>query len=112
VLTWSPEDTKTLVDYQTELVAELTDTGEMVGGEGLAPPTSARIVRATSPDSPTVTDAFPETKEFLVAFGIIEVDTLERAVELAAAASAAPGPGGEPLRIPIEIRPIGEPPQV
>ena len=49
---------------------------------------------------------FPESKEFLAGFWIIDVDSPERAYELAAKASAAPGPGGAPLNMPIELRPI------
>jgi hypothetical protein len=54
-----------------------------------------------------VTDGpFPESKEFLAGFWVIDVDSLDRAIEVAAAASAAPGPGGAPVHIPIEVRQI------
>jgi hypothetical protein len=49
---------------------------------------------------------FPEAKEFLAGFWIVDCDTAERAVELAASISAAPGPGGRPLGMPIEVRPV------
>jgi hypothetical protein len=111
--TWSPEDVKAHIDYQTEFVAELRDTGELVAEEGLAPPSEARVVQAHLPGAPVVTDGpFPESKEFLAGYWLIECDTFERAVELAAHASAAPGPGGRPMQIPIELRPIGTEPEV
>lgn len=109
---WSPEDLKAHIDYQTEFVAELRDTGELVAEEGLAPPSDARVVRAHAPDAPVVSDGpFPESKEFLAGFWIIDCDTFERAVELAAHASAAPGPGGVPMQIPIELRPVASAPE-
>jgi hypothetical protein len=60
-----------------------------------------------------VTDGpFPEAKEFLIGFWIVDCDTAERAYEIAARASSAPGVNGEPLRIPIEVRPVMGPPPV
>jgi hypothetical protein len=46
---------------------------------------------------------FRETKEFLAGYWIVDVDGLERAYEIATAASAAPGPGGAPLNMAIEV---------
>jgi hypothetical protein len=86
---------------------ELTEPGEFVGAEGLAPPGQARVVRAGKQGAPAVTDGpFAETKEFLAGYWIVEVDGPERAYEIAAKASAAPGPGGKPLVIPIEVRQV------
>jgi hypothetical protein len=66
---------------------------------------TARIVRAAESGAPAVTDGpFPEAKEFLAGYWIVEVDRLERAYEIAAKASTAPGPDGAPLRTPIEVR--------
>jgi hypothetical protein len=54
-----------------------------------------------------VTDGvFPEAKEFLAGFWIVDVESAERAYEIAAKASLAPGPGGAPLFIPIEVRQV------
>jgi hypothetical protein len=64
-------------------------------------------VRAGKNGVPAVTDGpFPETKEFLAGYWIVEVDNPERAYEIAAKASAAPGPGGAPLLMPIEVRQV------
>jgi hypothetical protein len=83
----------------------------MVFNEGLTFPDQARIVRSDGKGAPAVTDGpFPESKEFLIGFWIIDVDSPERAYEIAAKASSAPGVGGEPLGIPIEVRPIMGPP--
>jgi hypothetical protein len=105
---WSPEDFKAHIDFMHTFNRELTEAGELVGAEGLDAPAQARVVRASPTGAgPVVTDGpFPEAKEFLAGYWIVEVDRPERAYELAAKASAAPGPGGAPLYIPIEIRQV------
>ncbi len=104
---WSPDDFKAHIAFMHRFNQELTDAGELVGAEGLAAPGEARIVRAGKNGAPAVTDGpFPEAKEFLAGYWIVEVDRPERAYEIAAKASAAPGPGGKPLIIPIEVRQV------
>jgi hypothetical protein len=104
---WSPEDFKAHMAFMHDLNRELTDAGELVGLEGLAPPGQAKLVRASQPGHPPVTDGvFPEAKEFLAGYWIVDVDRPERAYEIAAQASAAPGPGGKPLNMPIELREV------
>lgn len=104
---WSPEDFKAHIDFMHRLNTELTEAGELVGGEGLAAPGEAKVVRAGKSGVPAVTDGpFPEAKEFLAGYWIVEVDQPQRAYEIAAKASAAPGPGGVPLIIPIEVRQV------
>lgn len=109
---WSPEDFEAHIGFMHRLNRELTESGELVGAEGLAAPGEAKVVRAGRNGVPAVTDGpFPEAKEFLAGYWIVEVDRPERAYEIAAEASAAPGPGGAPLRIPIEVRQVmGAPP--
>ena len=107
VSAWLPEELKAHIDFMHRLNKELTEAGELVGAEGLAPPGEARVVRAGRKGVPAVTDGpFPEAKEFLAGYWIVEVDRPERAFEIAAKASAAPGPGGVPLVIPIEVRQV------
>ena len=104
---WSPDEFKAHIAFMRNLNRELTDSGELVGAEGLAAPGQARVVRAGKNGVPAVTDGpFPESKEFLAGFWIVDVDRPERAYEIAAKASAAPGPGGAPLIIPIEVRQV------
>jgi hypothetical protein len=96
-----------------DLNADLTQRGELVGAEGLAPPGEAKLVRAATTGGPPATDGvFPETKEYLAGFWIVEVDRPERAYEIAAKASSAPGPGGRPLIIPIEVRQVMSAPPI
>ena len=75
--------------------------------EPVAGPESAKVVISDGVDAPVVTDGpFPEMKEFLAGFWLIDVDSEKRAIEIAARTSAAPGPGGRPTRYPIEVRAI------
>ena len=84
---------------------------QFVVAEGLTPPNEAKLVRASKNGGAPVTDGiFPETKEFLVGYWVIDVDTPERAYEVAAKASSAPGPGGAPLNMAIEVRPVMQAP--
>jgi hypothetical protein len=72
----------------------------------LAGPDQAKRVRAGDDGKPITDGVFPESKEFLVGYWIIDVDSPERAYQLAAEASAAPGIGGKPLNMPIEVRQV------
>jgi hypothetical protein len=79
-----------------DLNRELRTAGELVSAEGLAPPGQARVVRSLGDGAPEVTDGpFAESKEFLVGFWILDVETAERAHAIAGKASTAPGPGGK-----------------
>jgi hypothetical protein len=104
---WKPEEFRAHIQFMKELNKGLRDAGELVGAEGLAPPGQARVVRSRAEGAPEVTDGpFPESKEFLVGFWIVDVETAERAYAIAAKASTAPGPGGKPLGIKIEVRQV------
>ena len=104
---WSPDDFKAHIAFMQRLNRDLTATGELVGAEGLASPGEAKIVRAGKNGQPAVTDGpFAESKEFLAGYWIVDVEDPDRAYEIAATASSAPGPGGAPLVIPIEVRQV------
>jgi hypothetical protein len=109
---WSPADFKAHMTFMHRFNQELTDAGEFVDGQGLSAPGEARLVRAGKDGAPVTDGPFAEAKEFLAGFWIVDVDRPERAYELAARASAAPGPGGAPLNMPIEVRQVlSGPPQ-
>lgn len=104
---WTPEDFQAHIAFMHQYNSELQAAGEFAGAEGLAAPGAARIVRADENGKPVVTDGpFTEAKEFLAGFWVVRVDTAERAYELAAKASTAPGPGGKPLNMSIEVRQV------
>ncbi|MDO3700335.1 YciI family protein [Micromonospora sp. C28SCA-DRY-2] len=111
--TWTPEEIQAHIAFMGDVNAKLVADGEWVQGEGLAGPAQAKIVRAGADGAPVVTEGpFAETKEFLAGWWIVDTDSPERAVEIAAHISTAPGPGGRPLNMPIEVHPVmSAPPQ-
>jgi hypothetical protein len=73
----------------------------------LAGPEQAKFVVSDGAGAPVVTDGpYPESKELLAGYRLVDVETLERAIEIAAKASAGPGPKGAPIRQPIEVRQV------
>jgi hypothetical protein len=104
---WSPGDIKAHIEFQHELNRELTELGELVDAQGLAGPDQAKFVVSNGTGAPVITDGpFPESKELLAGYRMVDVETLERALEIAAQASAAPGPDGVPIRDTIEVRQV------
>jgi hypothetical protein len=113
IATWPQADIKAHIAFMIQFSKKLHEAGELVGAEGLAGPEEAKRVRAGKDGKPITDGVFPETKEFLAGYWIVDVDSPERAYELAAAISAAPGQGGAPLNMPIEVRQVmsGPPPE-
>jgi len=109
---WSPDELRAHVAFMHALNKDLKSSGELVTAEGLASPGEAKLVRAGKNGQPATDGVFPETKEYLAGFWIVDVDGAERAYDIAAKASSAPGPGGRPLVIPIEVRQVMSAPPV
>lgn len=111
---WKKEEIQAHIGFMIGFNKSLRDSGELVSAEGLSFPEEAKLVRAAKDGSPITDGVFPESKEFLAGFWIIQVDTPERAYQIAANASAAPGPGGKPINMPIEVRQVmsGPPPEL
>jgi hypothetical protein len=103
---WRQADLQAHIAFMMNLNRGLHESGELVSAEGLAFPEQAKLVSAGKDGTPITDGVFPESKEFLAGFWIVDVDTAERAYAIAAEASAAPGPGGAALNMPIEVRPI------
>ena len=101
---WNPEEIDAHLDYYRALHQELVENGEIVASEILVGPDLAKIVRSDG-TTPIVTDGpFQEFKEWLAGFQIVDVDSEERAIEIAGRLSAVPGPGGVPTQQPIHMR--------
>jgi len=101
---WSPKDIETHMAVLMSLNKELTESGEFVATQGLAGPAEAKVVRGQKNGMPVTDGIFPESKEFLLGYWIVDVATPERAYAIAGRISAAPGPGGVPTNMPIEVR--------
>jgi hypothetical protein len=102
---WSKEDLQAQFAFMHAFNKELKDSGAFVAAEGLAFPDQAKIVRAGSDGTPAIDGAFPEGKEFLIGYWIVDVKNAEEAYRLAARASAAPG-NKERGNQPIEVRQV------
>ena len=101
---WSKKDMDAHMAVLRSLNRELTESGEFVATQGLASPHEAKVVRGLREGIPVTDGIFPESKEFLLGYWIVDVATVERACEIAGSISAAPGPGGVPTNMPIEVR--------
>ena len=85
---------------------ELVKAGVMLAGEGLHPSSKGARVRFSGGKRTVVDGPFAETKDLIAGWMIIDVDSYERAVELAGELSAAPGAGGKPIHEWLEVRPF------
>jgi hypothetical protein len=111
---WSKKEIEAHFAFLHSLNKELSEAGELVANVGLAPPQQAEVIRAGKDGTPITDGVFPEAKEFLLGYWIVDVESRQRASEIAARLSAGPGPGGAPTNMPIEVRQImsGKPDEV
>ena len=109
---WTPEEVSAHIQYMRDFAKRLEETGEFVGEAALSP--EGTFVRYDGEGRPPVTDGpFAETKELIAGWMVIDVDSHDRAVELAGQLSAAPGAGGKPIHEWLELRPfLSEPPTI
>jgi hypothetical protein len=102
--TWEPADIRAHIDFQQALNEALTVSGELVDAQGVASPEQAK--RVTSDGTAATVDTGPFGRPLMAGYRIVDVESEQRAVEIAARASAAPGPAGVPLQQPIEVRQV------
>lgn len=103
---WSKEDLQANVAFMRAFSKELKESGVFVASEGLGWPNDARLVRAGSKGEPVTDGVFPESKEFLAGYWIIDVENTEQAFTIAARLSQAPGAGKKRGGMPIEVRQV------
>lgn len=108
----SEKDIRNHIGFMRKFAEKLTQQGELVACEGLSDPRQAKRVRAGKDGKPITDGVFAETKEYLAGYWIVDVPSVERAIAIAAEASAAPGQGGEPLNMDIELREVPSGPPV
>ncbi|HTX13972.1 MAG TPA: YciI family protein [Candidatus Baltobacteraceae bacterium] len=101
---WSKENVDAHMAALHSINKDLTESGEFVATQGLSGPDEAKMVRGEKNGMPITDGIFPESKEFLLGYWIVDVATPERACAIAGRISAAPGPGGVPTNMPIEVR--------
>jgi hypothetical protein len=103
---WPKKDIQAHIGFMKSFNKALRDSGELVSAEGLADPKQAKLIRAGEDGAPITDGVFAEAKEFLAGYWIVDVENPEGAYAIAARASAAPGPGGTPLNMSIEVRQV------
>lgn len=104
---WPPEDIRAHVAFMTQLDRDLEASGELLGLQGLTGPEQAQLVRARGGEGPAITRApLLEMRQFLLAYWVVDCEHPQRAAEIAARVSAAPGRGGLPLNLAVEVRPL------
>lgn len=102
---WSPQELSAHIQYMQDFAARLEATGEFVEHQALS--SQGAFVRSDGEGRPPVTDGpFAETKDLIAGWTVIDVDSHDRALELAAELSAAPGAGGRPIHEWLEVRPF------
>ena len=102
---WSPDEVEAHIKFMNDFAARLESTGEFIDGQALSP--DGVWVRSDGEGRPPVTDGpFAETKDLIAGWMVIDVDSYERAIELAGELSAAPGAGGRPIHEWLELRPF------
>jgi hypothetical protein len=108
---WSKSDVEGHYAALQKINKELTDSGEFIATQGLAMPHEAKLICGEKNGLPVTDGVFPESKEFLLGYWIVDVATPERAYAIAGRISAAPGPGGVPTNMPIEVRQFAQAPK-
>ncbi|HEV2371126.1 MAG TPA: YciI family protein [Streptosporangiaceae bacterium] len=102
---WTPAEVDAHIQYMNDFAARLEETGEFVDGQALA--AEGTFVRYDGEGRPPVTDGpFAETKDLIAGWMVIDVESWDRAVQLAGELSAAPGAGGKPIHEWLEVRPF------
>jgi hypothetical protein len=103
---WSKEDFERNTAFMRTFSKELKDSGVFVASEGLGWPDQAKIVRAGKDGAPITDGVFPESKEFLAGYFIIDVESPEQAYQIAARLSSAPAPKHVEGTMPVEVRQV------
>ena len=103
---WPKEVLQANINFMRNFNNELKESGVLVTTAGLAFPEQAKMVHAGKNGEPITDGVFPESKEFLAGWWIIEVENAEEAYKIAARASLAPAPEGTPGTMPIEVREV------
>mgnify|MGYP000917585557 CR=1 FL=1 len=102
---WTPDEVTAHAKYMDDFAKRLRASGEFVDSQALSP--QGAFVRADGAGRAPVTDGpFAETKDLIAGWMVVDVESYERAVELAGELSAAPGAGGVPVQEWLEVRPF------
>jgi len=107
---WEPDELQAMFSFMDDLNEELVARGEWVDAQGLSAPALARRVQRVDGEAIVTDGPYAETKEVLAGYWIVDVESIDRATEIAARVTTCPGPGGEIDGMPVDIRPIPDGP--
>ena len=107
IMSWPKKDIEAHIAFMMDFNKKLIEQGEFVDAQGLTAPAQAKLVKAGKDGKPVTDGVFPESKEYLAGFWVVDVPSAARAYEIAATASLAPGIDGVPLYLTIEVREVG-----
>ena len=97
--TFSEEERDRVMAEVDAIMKELTESGELVGGEALADPSNTKTIRLVD-GAPAITDGpYAEAKEHLGGYLIVDCESAERAAEIARRWPSA-------RFTPLEVRPL------
>ncbi|MFD8003743.1 YciI family protein [Streptomyces mirabilis] len=103
---WSEQELQAMYAYMGAINDDLTKSGELVDGQGLAEPAQTRLVTAGQDGKAVITDGpYSETRELIAGYWVLECESLERVTEIAERVTRCPGPEGA-TNYPVVIRPI------
>lgn len=105
---WSQKDRDDHMAVLHKISQDLTNSGEFIATQGLSAPDEAKLIVGEKNGLPVTDGVFPEAKEFLLGYWIVDVASPERAYAIAGRISAARGRGGVPTNMPIEVRRFAE----
>jgi hypothetical protein len=105
---WSEQEIQAMYAYMSAINDDLSETGEMIDGQGLAEPAQTRTVTLGDDGKAVITDGpYSETKELMAGYWLLECESLERVTEIADRITRCPQPEGAP-NYPVVIRPVME----
>ena len=102
---WTPDEVDAHMEFMHSLARRLEESGEFVSGEALAPE-GMWVAYGGEGKPPVVDGPFAETKDLIAGWMVIDVDSVDRAIEIAGELSSAPGAGGRPIHEWLELRPF------
>ncbi|MFF4353327.1 YciI family protein [Streptomyces sp. NPDC001530] len=103
---WSEQELQAMYAYMGAINNDLSETGELIDGQGLAEPAQTRLVALGKDGKAVITDGpYSETKELLAGYWVLECESLERVTEIAERVTRCPNPAGA-TNYPVVIRPI------
>ncbi|HEV7628591.1 MAG TPA: YciI family protein [Streptomyces sp.] len=109
---WTEGDLKAMFEHMGALHDDISDSGELVDARGLAEPDQAKFVTSAADGSPVISDGpYGETKEMLAGYTIVDVESPQRAYEIAARFQRCPRPAGTADDQPVIVQPVAEPEQ-